>query len=219
MTLAYTDSLGARTVITPGRTVRDVQSPTLLINWTASDSGDVARYLVGWTVTPTLSVAQIGSLSAYGPTEFEHEQAVGEAQELYAHVIAEDISGNQTVQTLGPIYTDYTGTPAYVAMDDREGRPYHGWMEDSCNLIGVDRRAARSGPGGAILNAEQKLYLTWNITPDICLTSSSTHLGCERSKNNRLGLFTFFKAALTFLEVRIGLEVDTAAITSLTLGR
>jgi len=158
VTLAYTDSHGTRTVITSGMTIRDVSSPTLFVNWTASESGDVARYLAGWTLTSTLG----GGLSVYLPTELEHEQIVGEAQELYAHVVAEDTFGNQTVQTLGPIYTDYTGTLAYIAMNDRQGHPYHGWLEDTCNLIGVDRRAAQQAPGGTALNAEQRFYLTWN---------------------------------------------------------
>jgi subtilisin-like proprotein convertase family protein len=157
MTLAYTDSHGARTAIAPGATIRDVLSPTLLVGWTGSASGDVAAYLAGWTVSPTLSAGQMAALSAYGPAAREHAQQAGEAQALYAHLVIEDTAGNQTVQGLGPIYVDYTLTPAYVALDG-----YAGWMEDGCSLIGVDRRVAQSEPGGGARNAAQRLYLTWD---------------------------------------------------------
>jgi subtilisin-like proprotein convertase family protein len=157
VTLAYTDSLGVRTAIAPGETIRDVLSPTLFINWTGSASSDVAQYLAGWTVTPTLSAGQIATLGVYGPTAREHAQQAGEAQALYAHVVIEDTSGNQTVHSLGPIYIDYTLTPAYIAMDG-----YTGWMEDGCSLIGVDRRVAQNEAGGGARNAAQRLYATWD---------------------------------------------------------
>jgi len=166
LTLTYSDGLGARTVVTPGTTIRDVPSPTLFINWTASGSGDVARYLAGWTVTPTLAAGDLAALSAYAPAGREHAQSAGETQRLYGHLVIEDTSGNHTVQTVGPIYTDYGGTPAYIPLDDGgqvSNLPYYtGWLEDECNLLGVDRRGAQTGLGGAALNVAQKLYLTWD---------------------------------------------------------
>ncbi|MFL7810682.1 MAG: LamG-like jellyroll fold domain-containing protein, partial [Anaerolineae bacterium] len=157
VTLAYTDSSGVRTDIAPGTTIHDVLSPTLFINWTGSASGDVAQYLAGWTVSSTLSTAQLAALTVYAPTARQHAQQVGEAQALYAHLVIEDTSGNQTVQSLGPIYVDYTLTPAYVALDG-----YTGWMESGCSLVGVDRRVAQSEAGGGARNAAQRLYLAWD---------------------------------------------------------
>ncbi|MEE8392580.1 MAG: proprotein convertase P-domain-containing protein, partial [Anaerolineae bacterium] len=161
-TLTYSDSLGARAVITPGLSIRDVSSPTLFIDWTASsDSGSgIARYLVGWTPTPTLSAEQIGNLSNYAAAG-SHAQTVGEAQRLYAHVVVEDNAGNQTLQTLGPVYADYPLTPDYVGPID-DLLSYRGWMESGCSLAGVDRRRMQSALGGGLLNVAQRLYLTWN---------------------------------------------------------
>ncbi|MCJ7551391.1 MAG: LamG domain-containing protein [Anaerolineae bacterium] len=157
VTLAYTNNLGVRTAIVPYATIHDVLSPMLFIEWTGSASGDVAQYLAGWMVTPTLSTDQLAALTAYGPAVREHAQQAGEAQALYAHLVIEDTSGNQTVQSLGPVYVDYTLTPAYIALDE-----YTGWTEDGCSLIGVDRRVAQSAPGGGARNAAQHLHLTWD---------------------------------------------------------
>ena len=161
VTLAYTDSLGVRTVITPGTTVHDVLSPTLFIDWpAASDGSGIARYLVGWTVTPTLTVGEIANLPSYA-TAGSHAQAVGEAQKLYAHVVAEDNYGNQTVQTFGPVYADYVRTPDYIAMDGVDG-PYRGWMDSGCSLIGRDARVSTQGQAHTTLREPQKLYATWD---------------------------------------------------------
>ena len=163
VTLAYTSSLGVRTVITPGMTVHDVLAPTLFIDWTAaSDGSGIARYLVGWTVTPTLTVEEIANLSSYA-TAGSHAQTVGEAQKLYAHVIAEDNYGNQTVQTIGPVYADYVRTPDYIAMDGADGL-YRGWMDSGCSLIGRDARVSTQGQAHTTLREPQKLYATWDDT-------------------------------------------------------
>ena len=163
VTLAYTDSLGVRTVITPGTTVHDVLSPTLLIDWTAaSDSSGIAHYLVGWAVTPTMTADQIANLPAYAAAG-SHAQTVGEAQKLYAHVVAEDNYGNQNVQTFGPVYADYARTPDHIAMDGAEG-PYRGWMDSGCSLIGRDARISTQGQAHTTLREPQKFYVTWDTS-------------------------------------------------------
>jgi subtilisin-like proprotein convertase family protein len=166
VTLAYLDGGGARSVITPGVTIRDVSSPTLRIEWAGSTSGDVSRYLAGWTTSPTPD-----GLTSYPPSAREHTQTVGEAQRVYAHVIVEDSAGNRTIETRGPIYVDDGGTPAYVTPAGPD-QPYHGWLEDDCNLLGVDDRAARNASSDAGNGATQRLYATWNtaaVTPALRL--------------------------------------------------
>ncbi|MFQ5421054.1 MAG: hypothetical protein ACE5EY_11915, partial [Anaerolineae bacterium] len=156
MTLSY-DNAGSPQLITPGMTIRDVLTPTLLITWpAASDDGSgIAGYRAGWTVTPTLSVAQIINLPAYAAAG-QHAQVVGEAQPVYAHLVIEDNAGNETAQTMGPVYVDAPLTPDYVGQAD--SLSYRGWMESGCSLVGVDRRLAERAP----LTPEQRFYLTWD---------------------------------------------------------
>ena len=151
VTLSYLNASSVQTVITPGATIRDVLAPTLDIAWTGSMSADVVGYLAGWTTSPDLD----GALTAYGPLGRVHHQGVGEAQQVYAHVVVVDASGNRTVQTVGPVMVDYEQTPAYAAA------AYEGWLDEPCNLIGVDRRAARSGAAETSSTLEQRFYATW----------------------------------------------------------
>jgi hypothetical protein len=166
VTLAYIDGLGVRTVLTPGHTIRDVLFPTLIIEWTASSSDDLSRYYAGWTEDTTPDLA---ALTAYAPAaDRHHEQQAGEAQALYAHVVAQDVHGNQRWHTLGPIYTDTPTTPDYILPSPRVGGgaggggDYHGWMESGCSQIGVNREVLRNAHTGAALNEIQELYLTWD---------------------------------------------------------
>ncbi len=155
ITLAYINSLGVRTVLTPGHTIRDVLSPTLIVEWTASSSEDLSRYYVGWTESPTPDLA---ALTTYAlAADRRHEQQAGEAQALYAHVVAQDIHGNQRWHTLGPIYADTPTTPDHISDLD-----YHSWMESGCSQIGVNREVLRNAHTGAALNEIQELYLTWD---------------------------------------------------------
>jgi type II secretory pathway pseudopilin PulG len=156
--LSYLDSQGTRSIITPGITLRDVASPTLYVEWTASASTDVTHYLAGWTSTP-----EPVNLTPYAFTAQEHTQVVGEAQKLYAHVIVVDAVGNRTIQTLGPIYTDNAGTPAYITPTGPDD-PYYGWLEDDCNLLGIDDRIARNTPTMLGLDVPQRFYVTWNTS-------------------------------------------------------
>jgi hypothetical protein len=154
ITLAYTDSLGTYTVVTPGQTIRDVPSPTLLIEWTASGSADLDHYYAGWTTNP---VEQVGNLLYHGPSDRRHEQQASEAQANYAHVVGQDVHGNRFWQTVGPIYTDAPTTSDYVADLD-----YRGWMESGCTQIGADRELMRYVQAGQALTGTQKFYATWN---------------------------------------------------------
>ncbi len=166
VTLAYINGLGRRTVLTSGHTIRDVLGPTLILEWTASSSDDLGRYYAGWTESPTPDLA---ALTTYAlATDRHHEQQAGEAQALYAHVVAQDVHGNQRWHTLGPIYADTPTTPDYILPSPRVGGGaggggnYHGWMDSGCSQIGVNREVLRNAHTGAALNEVQELYLTWN---------------------------------------------------------
>jgi hypothetical protein len=157
VTLAYTNSHGIRTVLAPGQTVRDILAPTLYIEWTASSSSDLSHYYAGWTASET---PDAGSLTYYGPaTGRRHAQQAGEAQVHYAHLVAQDVHGNQRWQTYGPIYTDVPTTPDHVA-----DLGYHGWMESGCSQIGADRELARYAQTGQALTGIQRLYATWDAS-------------------------------------------------------
>jgi hypothetical protein len=154
VTLAYTNSLGARTVISPGQTIHDVLSPTLSIEWTESrDGSGLSGYRAGWTAE---QAAELSQLASYTPTR-RHEQQVGDVQALYAHVVSQDAHGNQGWQTLGPVYTDVPTTPDYIADMD-----YYGWMESGCSQIGADCELARFAQTGQAITGTQRFYATWN---------------------------------------------------------
>ncbi len=56
---------------------------------------------------------------------------------------------------MGPVTVDYEQTPAYAPSSDE------GWLGEPCNLVGVDRRAARSGAAETSSTPEQRFYATW----------------------------------------------------------
>ncbi len=156
VTLAYTDSSGTLTPLTQGQIIRDVPSPTLTIEWTASSDGSgLSGYLAGWSAERD---GPLADLSNYTPAERRHEQPVGEAQAVYAHVVTRDSHGNQGWQTLGPIYTDMpTTTPDYIT-----DLAYHGWTASGCTQIGADRELVRNAYTGQALTDTQRLYMTWD---------------------------------------------------------
>ncbi|HNT77973.1 MAG TPA: hypothetical protein PKH77_23415, partial [Anaerolineae bacterium] len=180
VTLAYTNSLGVYTVVTPGDTIRDVLSPTLIVAWTASQSSDLARYYAGWTTTPA---QEIGALLSYSPSDRRHAQVSGEAQAYYAHVVGQDVYGNRTWQTVGPIYTDVPTTSDYIA-----DLSYRGWMESGCAQIGADRELVRYAQTGQALTDTQRLYTTWSTD-----TLRLTWTGADW--NNDGDLFIYFDTA------------------------
>jgi hypothetical protein len=149
VTLAYTNSGGVRVPVSPGQTI--VDSPiTLSIDWTASSDGaGLAGYLAGWTLSDTPDPA---FLTQYGTTARHHAQVPGEAQILYAHLMVQDVNGNTTRQTLGPIYVDAPTTPDLI--DDFA---YRGWMSGGGSQIGKDREISRT-----TTLPPQALYVSWN---------------------------------------------------------
>ncbi|MCJ7548292.1 MAG: proprotein convertase P-domain-containing protein [Anaerolineae bacterium] len=158
VTLTTRDGVGGATVISPGMTLRDDVAPALGIAWTGSASTDVAGYRAGWSE----SAVPDGSLTPYGPALREHVDVASEAERLYAHVIVVDVAGNSTSQTLGPIYVDEHLTPAYAPAPDTD--LYTGWLGEPCNLVGVDRRAARTGSDGTAGTPAQRFYVTWDAS-------------------------------------------------------
>jgi hypothetical protein len=171
VTLAYTDSLGVRTVISPGQTIYDVLSPTLSIEWTeSSDGSGLAGYWAGWTAD---SDAPVGELSRYGPSdERVHVQQVADLQAIYAHVVSEDTTGNRQIQTLGPIYTDITTTPDIADLSHL----YRGWMDSGCTQIGADRELARYAQTAQALTGTQRFYATWNTADGFEATTDTLRL-------------------------------------------
>ena len=146
--------------IEPGRTITD--SSTLKVEWTPSSDGNgVLGYRAGWTTSPTdttgLTFQPHTAASTYNAT-----QLIGEAQTVYAHVVSIDNALNQQPQVTGPVYVDAPTTPDIIAMGGHETRPYAGWMDSGCTLMGVDRRVETHAVDGAALDEPQKFYATWN---------------------------------------------------------
>lgn len=180
VTLAYTDSLGVRTVISPGQTIYDVLSPMLSIEWTeSSDGSGLAGYWAGWTTEPD---APVSALSGYGLSdERVHTQQVADLQAVFAHVVVEDSTGNRRFQTLGPIYTDITTTPDYVMLPTlstvgSKGLSYRGWMDSGCTQIGADRDLARYAQTAQALTGTQRFYATWNTAAGLGTTTDTLRL-------------------------------------------
>lgn len=144
-------------VITPGMTLRTL-SPTLTISWTASSDGSgLGDYLVRWTAA-TFS-ATTTYMTAHDPAgSLTTQYQAGEAQMITLQFASQDIYGNQTWQTFGPVFVDSSSTPDYVPLSGA----YHRWMDSGCSLIGVDHRVNQYAPNMAALNVAQQFYATWN---------------------------------------------------------
>ncbi len=147
-----------------GDTVREL-SPTLSLTWTASSSNDVSRYTVAWIVPTRLTSTQNITTSDFAPSDARLSQfTAGEAQQVIVQLTSVDQSGNQQVQSLGPIFVDSPTTPDVIDLSGFQNRTglYRGWMDSGCSLIGVDRRVSRRALKGASLGDEQKFYVTWD---------------------------------------------------------
>ncbi len=163
VTLAYTNSQGKLTRLTPGQTIRDLSAPALIVTWTtSSDGSELAGYLAGWTTSETPDPAL---LTAYAPgANRRHTQTVGDVQAYYAHVAAQDSYGNRQWHTLGPVYVDRPATPDYIdltGLGNLSGL-YHGWMESGCSQIGAAREMARRAQTRQALTDIQRFYATWD---------------------------------------------------------
>lgn len=152
-TMSYRNSQGNIVPLERGDAITDTPSPTLILEWTASSDGSgLQPYLAGWTTSAIADPAAFTSTTA-----LRHEQAVGDRQVYYAHLIVRDTLGNEWRDTVGPVYIDGRLTPDLVADLD-----YAGWLDSGCTLIGVDRREARRVADGGMRSAGQQLYATWD---------------------------------------------------------
>ncbi|MDY7076379.1 MAG: LamG-like jellyroll fold domain-containing protein [Chloroflexota bacterium] len=206
ITLAYTDSLGAYTVVIPGHTIRDVLSPTLLIEWTASSSSDLDHYYAGWTDG---SEGQIADLSHHASSDRRHEQQAGDARAYYARVVGQDVHGNRYWQTVGPVYTDVPTTSDYIA-----DLNYRGWMESGCSQIGADRELARYAQAGQALTGTQRFYGTWNTLTALSASTDTLRLTWTGADWNSDGdLFVYFDTTPGGAITAYNPYTSTAAIT------
>ncbi len=156
ITLAYTNPLGTRSVITPGQTITDLNSNNLIIEWTASSDGSgLGNYLVGWSSSPTPTLS---SLTTYAPSAARHhEQSVAEAGVYYATVAVQDRYGNRQVQTVGPVFVDGSDTPDYIVDPG-----YRKWMNSGATQMGSSRESGAQALPNALVSDTQKLFLSWD---------------------------------------------------------
>jgi len=126
-------------------------NPTLLITWLAAPGA--TGYYVGWTTSPT---ATLGSLTFYGAPG-SHSQTVGDAQRVYAHVVAVDSRGNQRVESFGPLAIDSPATPDLID-DLRDLR----WQQTGGSQVTADRAVSKGAVAGTELGVVQRFYLSWN---------------------------------------------------------
>ena len=157
-TMVYTSD-GDGGTVTPGMTIREAGplTPTLLLAWTASsDGGGLGDYLVEGTVQTTdTQTAKLWEISQVSRTAW---YTASDGQKVAVQLTSQDIYGNQTDQSFGPVYVDSPRTPDYFPLGDL----YHGWMESGCSLVGTDRRINQSASDAAFMNGEQRFYATWN---------------------------------------------------------
>lgn len=150
MTLSYDAGKGPQP-LESGQIITQ-PNPNLTIDWTTSSDGNgPVTYLAGWSpdIRPDITLLT--------PSTSPYTQGFEQPQALYAHVISRDAAGNQQAQTIGPVYVDSRETPDFISDLD-----YHGWMDESCNLIDADREVARYAPATAVLDDIQKLYASWD---------------------------------------------------------
>jgi hypothetical protein len=148
----------AGTPLAPGAVVREL-SPTLTLGWTASSDGSgPVDYAVEWLVTAggvqtvVTGTAGLSNTAAY---------TAPEAAEISARLGVRDRYGHTRWERVGPVTVDAPRTPDDVSLRDGVRR---GWMASGCALLGVDRRMRRDAVDTATLNAEQRLYGTWDGT-------------------------------------------------------
>ncbi|MBP7686538.1 MAG: proprotein convertase P-domain-containing protein, partial [Thermoflexales bacterium] len=139
-----------------------------------SDGSGVSRYLYGWTNFLTYTLDQLNEhvvspaqliVSSLVLTDVENLDAAHDGEARYFHFIAEDVYGNQHVETFGPIYHDLPAKPDYIGMSEPlgpfESHPYRLWT-NACSLIGTDTRIPREALADSELRLAQSLYATWD---------------------------------------------------------
>jgi subtilisin-like proprotein convertase family protein len=72
-----------------------------------------------------------------------------------------------------------------------QGKPYRGWMENGCSLLGTDTRIAERAAAGASLKAAQKLYATWSndMTGPMSNTVRITWSGADWKRDGDLFVY------------------------------
>jgi len=146
------------TDLTPGMTVREL-SPTLTLTWTASSDGSgPVDYSVEWLASAAGDQTVVTSTPGLDRTA---TYTAPEAARIAVRLGVQDRHGQQCWQSTGPFYADAPRTPDYVPLSDADA-VYRRWMESGCTLLGVDRRMKRDAIDTGTLNAEQRLYGTWD---------------------------------------------------------
>jgi hypothetical protein len=101
------------TSLTSGELITATQLTTGLnsrLSWPAVP--EATAIYVGWTSSPTPT---LGALTSYGAGAGTQDSLQTEGAVRYAHAIAVDANGNQTVVTRGPFYFDTAQTPDVIS--------------------------------------------------------------------------------------------------------
>jgi hypothetical protein len=160
---SLTSQVGATQVITSGQTIYQA-NPTLEIHWKAArDGSGIQRYYAGWTESLYPTLADLSPVDPGGPL-FSSKQTVGEAQVLYGHLAAEDLHGNLTWRSIGPVYIDGPTTPDLTQFRPAgsEAQPYSGWQASGSTEIGDSREILHGSYARSSLGSPQRFYATWD---------------------------------------------------------
>ncbi|RMF40690.1 MAG: DUF11 domain-containing protein [Anaerolineae bacterium] len=139
---------------------------------TTDASGSVSMWY-GWTESITSTVANLTPVVNPGMQNLLHQDFllnVGDGGKAYFfHVQAVDGLGNRIRRIYGPYYHDLPAMPDYInplqsGSNTTGNRPYRGWQDNGCTLLGVDERIADLGMDNAALASPQALHLTWDAT-------------------------------------------------------
>jgi uncharacterized repeat protein (TIGR01451 family) len=153
--------------VSPGAIVRSV-APELTLSWQPSHDGSgLSGYITRWTVT-SVETTTVTTRTHDPAGPLTDSFTGGEAQRVTAELGLQDNYGNVRWQEAGPIYLDSPHTPDYIAMDA------HGWQENGCSLMGVDRRLYVNG----LSEGPQELYATWDRNAlRLAWTGARWHVG------------------------------------------
>ncbi|MCX6019170.1 MAG: hypothetical protein NTZ50_11860, partial [Chloroflexi bacterium] len=152
-------------------------SPTFIgadgVSFVRPDQDGIVGYYFGATHGSTFTLDMLAFTADDPVTKTVSLQAaaasLNQAQDgfaSYGHLVVEDSLGNLSIYHSPISYTDNTQTPDYVGMHETDGpyqgKPYRGWMENGCSLLGADTRIAERAASGAALSVAQRLYATWS---------------------------------------------------------
>lgn len=157
---------GAAVPLVDGAVITDTVNPTLAARWRPADAADIASYTLTWLAADSSASEQLRE-EFFDAADSADSLQLTARRPLYVVLKAYDAAGNMTIAERGPIYADPGPTPSplvaevYRADDPANGAvaPYHGWLQNSCSLVGVDRRVPFVGEDG--VEQPQRLYATW----------------------------------------------------------